>query len=207
MTEPRLPFEECWETVRGRAAGSNNQYSFLYAEIIKACERPGHFAEVGAYKGASGKMMAMLAPDKEVHIFETFEGFPAPTVFDSSSPKWAEGSFASDFDDTAQFLADCANIKLHVGVFPETSVHVHDHEFAFVHLDTDLFESTRDGIQFFLNHFAEVLVGLETSGKPVKQAELFVYSCQFLRHIVNAAGSGHVFRKQIRNRLKQLGRG
>ena len=149
MTEPRLPFEECWETVRGRAAGSNNQYSFLYAEIIKACERPGHFAEVGAYKGASGKMMAMLAPDKEVHIFETFEGFPAPTVFDSSSPKWAEGSFASDFDDTAQFLADCANIKLHVGVFPETSVHVHDHEFAFVHLDTDLFESTRDGIQFF----------------------------------------------------------
>jgi len=154
MTEMLPTFEECWEAVGRRAAGNEYQYSILYEELVKARKRSGHFAEVGAYRGASGKMMAMLAPDKEVHLFETFTGLPEPSPLDTPSTEWERGSLTADQEDTEQFLADCPNIRIHAGLFPSTGVCIHDHMFALVHLDADLFEGTRDGILFFARRLA-----------------------------------------------------
>ena len=46
---------------------------------IKRIQRkgiPGSFAELGVYKGETARMIHLCAPERSLHLFDTFDGFP-----------------------------------------------------------------------------------------------------------------------------------
>lgn len=128
--------------------------SDLEALVIMSCVRsaakvPGDIAEVGTYQGASSKLIAeaRAADAGSVHLFDTFEGLPKIQEIDRSTFK--TGQYGADFEDVSNYLSAYPNIFLYKGLFPETAGPVRDKKFSFVHLDVDLYESTKLALEFF----------------------------------------------------------
>jgi O-methyltransferase len=49
----------------------------------------------------------------------------------------------------ARYLADC-NVEIHEGYFPATAQMLEFLKLSFVHLDADLYETTKDALDFFV---------------------------------------------------------
>lgn len=106
----------------------------------------GDLAEVGVAFGASAKIISTFAPNRTLHLFDTFEGLPEPTPQDSQ--KYRTGQYSCSLESVQQYLADM-NVEFHKGLFPHTAEAVADKLFSFIHLDMDLYEGTLAALQFF----------------------------------------------------------
>lgn len=109
----------------------------------------GDFAEFGVYRGGSAKLIASLKGEKRLHLFDTFSGLPEVRT-DIDVHK------TSDFDDTSlqsvqRYLAEFSNVFFYPGFFPDSAQELGrtSTRFAFVHMDVDIYESTRAGLEFF----------------------------------------------------------
>ena len=107
---------------------------------------PGDMAELGVASGASAMMIASRAPGRILHLFDTFEGLPKPTRPDSA--RFRERQYSYSLEDVQRYLKT-DEIRFHRGLFPHTATPLSDTRFAFVHLDADLYESTRAGLEWF----------------------------------------------------------
>lgn len=108
---------------------------------------PGPMAEVGSYRGGTARLIARTCPGKSLHVFDTFEGMPH---HDDGADLHRTGDFAdTSLDAVRAYLADCPNVTLHPGRFPATAVELDGTRFSFVHLDVDVYQSTRDGLEYF----------------------------------------------------------
>jgi predicted O-methyltransferase YrrM len=99
---------------------------------------PGHFAEVGVYKGGSAWYLADAARQdgRRVLLFDTFAGIPFEAPGDSNH--------TGEFGDTSAEAVQAAipDAELFVGVFPDT-LPVGLDGIAFVHSDCDQYQSVR----------------------------------------------------------------
>ncbi len=106
----------------------------------------GDVAELGVYKGGTAVFIADIMQNsaKTFHLFDTFEGLPpAPEIvvkdeFDRTSLEMVKKNL-SEFNHF---------IEYHKGYFPDTAQGL-DKEFCFVYLDGDLYQSTKDSLEFF----------------------------------------------------------
>jgi hypothetical protein len=123
-----------------------NEAYQIYA-AVKATEKiKGDIAEVGVYKGGSSKLIAEAKGKKTLHLFDTFEGIPDVKEIDD----FYEGQFdITSFDYVKDYLKKYPNIRLYKGVFPSTARPIQNKKFSFVHLDVDIYESTKDCLKFF----------------------------------------------------------
>ncbi len=113
---------------------------------------PGAIAELGVYRGGSARFLARSFPDRDCFFFDTFEGMPFKGDIDRHNP--------GDFSDTSieavrEVLSDCHNAEIVPGLFPESAKPYFGEQFAFVHLDADQYQSTKDGLEFFWPRMAE----------------------------------------------------
>jgi predicted O-methyltransferase YrrM len=105
---------------------------------------PGDIAELGVYRGGSAFLLGKALPGKALHLFDSFTGLPDPAPMDLH----AKGDFAgTSRAKTAQLLSFTQAI-FHVGYFPETFQHFSS-PLALVHLDADLYASTKSGLEAF----------------------------------------------------------
>jgi O-methyltransferase len=142
----------------------------------------GDMAEVGVFKGGSALAMASACPDKTIHLFDTFSGLP----HDDTDGPHRKGEFAGSQLEVGRLLADY-KADIHVGMFPETARGLEDKRFSIVHLDADLYQTTRDALAWFWPRMMEngVIVlddafgwtntpgvdrAIAESGLPVEQA-------------------------------------
>lgn len=112
---------------------------------VRAVEKiDGDMAEAGVAGGGTALVMLRGSRSKRLHLFDTFEGLPhAEGEFD-------HGEFAVSADAVRSSLAaHAARLTLHVGVFPASAVGLEGLRFSFVHLDLDLYDSTRDALEWF----------------------------------------------------------
>lgn len=117
----------------------------LYRSAVATSALPGAMAELGVYRGGSAKLMALACPKKPIFLFDTFTGLPSPTGVDLHQA----GEFANGMEDVAGWMAG-SEFWLVPGRFPESIPDDLDGErFALVHLDGDLYETTRDGLAWF----------------------------------------------------------
>jgi O-methyltransferase len=105
----------------------------------------GSFAEVGVYRGETSKIIHLLAPNKKLYLFDTFEGF---------SQNDLNGESDGRFKDTSvnllkKIIGNSDNIYIKEGYFPDTTKGLENECFAFVMLDVDLYNPTLAGLQFF----------------------------------------------------------
>ena len=128
-------------------------YNFwLQIERLKHDRVVGDFAELGVYKGNSAKMLQEMDPERMIHLFDTFTGFPSTDLEGESGDAAAYTS--SNFADTdAKSVMDRfkypGNIKLHPGYFPQTATGLEMNIFSLVNIDVDLYKPTKSGLDFF----------------------------------------------------------
>lgn len=109
----------------------------------------GDIAEIGVYRGGSSELICKNKKDKNLHLFDTFEGLPELNQFDTSN-EFHKGQFSdTHIDHIKNLLKDYSGINIYKGYFPETAGPIESKTFSFVHLDVDLFETTKNALDFF----------------------------------------------------------
>ena len=128
--------------------GYNTDRRWIVSQLVKlASHVPGNTAECGVLEGSSSYLIARAFPDRVHHAFDSFEGCSAPTEGDNAY--FFRGEMAISLEQAAKNLSDCPNIALHKGWIPDCFPEVADSSFAFVHIDVQLEQPTRDSLQFF----------------------------------------------------------
>ena len=107
---------------------------------------PGDMAELGVGRGASAKVIAARAPERVLHLFDTFDGLPSPSAKDSS--RFKKQQYRHTLEEVQTYLRS-ENVHFYKGLFPESAKHLAGTRFAFAHLDADLYESTKAGLEWF----------------------------------------------------------
>jgi O-methyltransferase len=126
----------------------------LAIDEIKRCNTAGDIAELGVYQGHFAAVLNRTLPDRDLYLFDTFEGFePEQEQFDKQMHGLV---YKRDFSDTSVDLVmnrmphpdKCVVRK---GLFPRTATGLEDCRFCFVSIDADLYEPIRAGLDFFFD--------------------------------------------------------
>ena len=123
----------------------------LVADEINSKKIKGCVAELGVYKGDFAKKINYCFSDKTLYLFDTFSGFDKRDV--DIEKRWNNNANENDFTNNnvglvlkkMKYPENCIVKK---GWFPETSENIED-KFAFVSIDTDLFEPIYQGLLYF----------------------------------------------------------
>jgi hypothetical protein len=119
------------------------------AEVIRyasdSVTLKGAYLEFGVCTGKSINFIAALNPHNTIHGFDSFEGLPEDWV--RGDRIWPKGSLA--FKDSHMIPPVHHNVRLYKGLFrdvlPEFKSNIlKDDLIAFLHIDCDLYSSTRD---------------------------------------------------------------
>jgi len=107
---------------------------------------PGCLAEVGVYRGGASYLMASISPQKEIHLFDTFSGLP-----EADMDRLPKGAFHNtSVKQVRDLLSPFEQVFIYEGFFPDTAEGFPpDKKFCLVHLDGDLYPTTKDGLEFF----------------------------------------------------------
>ncbi|MCX6248760.1 MAG: class I SAM-dependent methyltransferase [Bacteroidetes bacterium] len=121
-------------------------------ERLKKESIPGGFAELGVYKGESAAILHHMDPERIIHLFDTFTGFPPRDLVQETGEA---ATYTPDrFSDTQipevlKKISGNRNLFLHPGYFPDTAEPVGNEFFSLVNLDADLYQPTRAALEFF----------------------------------------------------------
>lgn len=129
----------------------------------------GDYAEVGVFKGATAKTICEAKGNKHLHLFDTFEGLPKVNEIDR---RFKESMYKADHEYVKRKLSNYQNVHIYKGMFPKTGEKLSDIKFAFVHLDVDIYQSTKDCLEFFYNKLSKngILISHDYHAEGVKKA-------------------------------------
>jgi len=118
----------------------------LAINTIKNERIEGHFAELGVFRGKTSKIIHLLAPEKKLYLFDTFEGFPMDFLENKAELNRFKNT---QLEGVKKEIGNLNNIIIRKGIFPETAKGLESETFSFVYLDADLYKSTLEGLKFF----------------------------------------------------------
>jgi O-methyltransferase len=126
----------------------DNEENYTLYSCLKATKNlSGDIAEFGVYRGGTAKLICEVKSNKNLYLFDTFEGLPKTSDNDLLvKAGWLDNT---SVESVKNYLKDYKNVFYVKGFFPETTESVFDKKFSFIHLDTDLYQSTLDGLKFF----------------------------------------------------------
>jgi hypothetical protein len=87
----------------GRLLQSPAEGCQLISALLATKSVKGDIAEVGTAKGGSARLIAQYAENKTLHVFDTFEGLPAPGEKDAG---FVKGSYVCSLEDVQNYLED-----------------------------------------------------------------------------------------------------
>ena len=125
----------------------------LIADEIHARELKGSVAELGVAQGKFARVINALFPERELHLFDTFEGFPERDIaddkqrnFSDTKPEWYADIDMSSLMSSMRHPERCI---IHKGYFPDTAVGMEEESFCFVNIDCDLYKPILAGLEYF----------------------------------------------------------
>lgn len=123
--------------------------SFL-AEEIHRKNVQGSVAEIGVSKGEFARKINFLFPDRNLYLFDTYEGLSEKDKAKAIELGWGEKQYALDetgvpFEEVLQDMPYREKCIVKKGYFPDTF----DLEdmFSFVSLDIDFYDTTKRGLE------------------------------------------------------------
>jgi len=135
--------------IRWNSGMSDSGLEVLYNLSMKVSNLEGCIAEVGVWRGGSSYLLAAINPNKNIHIFDTFEGLPDQKV-ETDCSDYQIGDYCEDYRYVSGLLSGFNNVHIHKGIFPkENSNVIQNEKFSFVHLDCDLYKSMAESAEFF----------------------------------------------------------
>lgn len=129
-------------------------FEFVGNEIIRNGTK-GDIAELGVFRGVFSALISKKLPDKDIYLFDTFEGFDAKEA--KKEKKLGRSNDEFEYVHTLTNEAIVATNmpnkqKCHFckGFFPKTVTEsISRLEFCFVSIDVDFEESILEGLRFF----------------------------------------------------------
>jgi hypothetical protein len=118
----------------------------------------GDTAECGVLDGATSYLICSAAKSRNVqkihHAFDSWEGLSDTSVEDQSENKynvfyWKKGDLSVLQEDAMRNLAAFDSIKYYKGWIPDRFNEVKIKKFSFVHIDVDIYQPTKDSLEFF----------------------------------------------------------
>ena len=127
------------ETQASDAASPPAWFGFKASLLRSALARAADFGLVMEFGVFTGRSIGVIAEavGATVHGFDSFRGLPED---------WIDGEAAGSYDSQGQLPEVPETVELHVGLFDETLppfLREHSEPASFVHLDCDLYASTR----------------------------------------------------------------
>ncbi|AUD03012.1 TylF/MycF/NovP-related O-methyltransferase [Spirosoma pollinicola] len=125
----------------------------LCASEIYDKQIAGNVAELGVFRGDFAEKISLAFPDRKLYLFDTFEGFDKRDIAVDNLKSYSAGD--EDFSKTSvnivlKNLPYPQNCLIRKGFFPESVQPEDTHEtFAFVSIDTDLYQPIFEGLEFF----------------------------------------------------------
>jgi O-methyltransferase len=134
--------------IKGVSVVDSVRCYILFQFLKQVRNVPGHLAEIGVYRGGTAFLMAACrSPERQLHLFDTFEGMPE---CDPIIDRHTLGDFSNTSVERVQnLLGDAGDLFFHPGLFPETAAAVESQMFSFVHIDCDIYRSVLEACQFF----------------------------------------------------------
>ncbi len=148
----------------GEQGGLNADRRWMIQQLARLiADVDGDTAECGAWQGMGSYLIARVNRAGERRrrhfVFDSFEGLSEPDEFDGGY--WTGGDLAESEDTCRRNLAEFGDdVGIYKGWIPDCFQHLTDERFAFLHIDVDLYQPTRDSLEFFyprLNPGAVVL--------------------------------------------------
>jgi O-methyltransferase len=154
----------------GKAKSIEKQYNTIqFLRLVQFMD--GCIAECGTFKGLGSFMFCHTLRQADpgfdgsgFHIFDSFEGLSEPTAEDhiqdaraglTGSAYMGAGSFQGGLEHVRQALSEFPAIEFHKGWIPESFKNLPEREYRFVHIDVDLYEPTRDSLEYFYPRLRE----------------------------------------------------
>lgn len=113
----------------------------------------GDVAECGVRFGKSTTFMREAdARQRSYHLFDSFDGLSEPTAQDalpSGEAAWKRGDIRAAEEIARSNLSSYPGMTIYKGWIPDRFSEVADRTFALLHVDVDLYEPTKDSLDFF----------------------------------------------------------
>ncbi len=135
--------------------------------FVHALRLEGARAECGVFQGFSALLACRAAALRQrgfsvadVHLIDSFEGFPEPRPEDfmpvrladgnpGSAPAFKAGDASASFEQVRRSLRDFPDIRFHRGFIPRVFAALPETKWAYVHIDVDLHEPTLESLAYF----------------------------------------------------------
>ncbi len=146
-------FFELWQSLREMKPMVSKAEGFLLYRLASDLKKvKGHIAEIGSHEGFTATILAKAKGRKELHLFDTWSGFPGQMSkkdYAINRKKYSKGQYRVVFQEVKERLSKFEKVFFHKGVFPETGKAVSKKRFALVHIDVCLHKPTLDAFKFF----------------------------------------------------------
>ena len=118
--------------------------------MLTVKELPGDIADLGTCQGGTAFILRRLAPDKHLHIFDTWEGTP----YDDPLCHHKSGEWKASLEECQKLVGNGETTHYYKGVFPQSDDASAPHRaafnsYCFVYIDMDTEQATRDALAFF----------------------------------------------------------
>lgn len=114
---------------------------------------PGDIAELGVFRGNIAWQLNALFPDRQLLLFDTFEGFSRKDIQIETDGQYSKVSEKTFSDTSVEYVRNRLpfpqNALFYPGYFPETTKDIPERSFAFISLDADLYAPIRAGLEYF----------------------------------------------------------
>jgi hypothetical protein len=191
------------ESAMPEALGFETQRELINYSL-KAVGVEGHYLEFGVFTGGTIRYIAKRIGQRTIHGFDSFEGF---------NEVWSGFSLGNKtFDTKGQLPRVPANVQLHRGYFDASLpqwLADNPGPVAFVHVDCNLYSSTKTVLDLLRPRFAvgSVILFDEYFNYPGWEQHEF----KAFREFVNATGMGYTYiafaRQQVAVRITSIGTG
>lgn len=134
----------------------------LWNELQQREPLAGDVVELGVYKGGSAVLLQAAAPQRRLHLFDTFTGHPvADRRFDDPNAHPVGRFSDTSLQDVVRLFASEARlaevavelhsgVEFHAGVFPASAAAIGwGPPLVFAHVDADIFDSVHAACQIF----------------------------------------------------------
>lgn len=125
---------------------------WLQVERIKRSGIPGVYAELGVYKGETARIIHLCEPSRKFYLFDTFKGFTEGDLHreEGEANTYTSRNFAdTTIEKVKRYVSGNDNIVYVPGYFPETIIGLEEEQYAFVHIDADLYNPIKAGLEYF----------------------------------------------------------
>jgi len=142
-----ISLETYWDQVR-------RDMLILILKDILVNRVNGDLVELGVYKGYTAKLIHYYVPDRQLFLFDTYEGFnTGDLAAEKSRTGFSIGNHfisAGTKEVTSYIMPKNDNVILIKGVFPGSITQdFYSKSFSFIHVDMDLYEPTIAALKFF----------------------------------------------------------